>query len=74
MIDVEDYSGDLTAVTVSAGEIAQLFTITIIDDDFMECDETFTVTILSVTTCAVTISNNSRTEVIIVDDDGKLKG
>ena len=73
LIDVKDYNGDLTAVTVSAGEIAQLFTISIVDDDVMECDETFTVTILSVITCAVTISNNSRTEVIIVDDDGRQK-
>ena len=40
----------------------------------MECDETFTVTILSVTTCAVTISNSSRIEVMIVDDDGRQKG
>ena len=74
MIDVEDYSGDLRAVTVPAGEIAQLFTIPVVDDDVMECDETFTVTILSVTTCAVTFSNGSRTEVMIVDDDGRQKG
>ena len=58
-------------VTVPAGEIAQLFTIAIVDDEVMEFDETFTVTILSVTTCAVTISDNSRTEVMITDDDGR---
>ena len=40
-------------------------------DDVMECDETFTVTILSVTTCAVTISDNNRTEVMITDDNGR---
>ena len=74
MIDVEDYSGDLRTVTVPAGEIAQLFTISVVDDDVMECDETFTVTILSVTTCAVTLSNGSRTEVMIVDDDGRQNG
>ena len=67
LIDVKDYSGDLTAVTVPAGEIAQLFTIAIVDDDVMEFDETFIVLILSVITCAVTISDNSasRTEVMI---------
>ena len=71
-IDVKDYSGDLRVVTVPAGEIAQLFTIAIVDDDVMECDETFTVTILPVTTCAVTISDSSsRTEVMITDDDGR---
>ena len=58
-------------ITVPAGEMAQLFAIGIVDDDVMECDETFIVTILSVTTCAVAISNNSRTEVMILDDDGK---
>ena len=36
----------------------------------MECVEAFSVVILSVTTCGVTISNN-RTEVIITDDDGE---
>ena len=74
LIDVKDYNGDLRAVTVPAGEIARSFTIPIIDDDVMECDETFIVTILSVTTCAVTISNSSRIEVMIVDDDGRQKG
>ena len=36
----------------------------------MECVEAFSVVILSVTTCGVTISNN-RTEVMITDDDGE---
>ena len=70
-IDARDYIGDLRVITVPAGEMAQLFAIGIVDDDVMECDETFIVTILSVTTCAVAISNNSRTEVMILDDDGK---
>ena len=52
-----------------------MFTIVIVDDDVMEFDETFTVTLLSwsVTTCAVTISDNSRTEVMITDDDGRQR-
>ena len=58
-------------VTVPTGGMTQSFTVAIVDDDVMECDETFTVTILSVTGCAVTISNTSRTEVMIVDDDGR---
>ena len=70
-IDARDYIGDLRVITVPAGEMAQLFAIGIVDDDVMECDETFTVTILLVTTCAVAISNNSRTEVMILDDDGR---
>ena len=70
-IDEKDYSGDLNVVTVPAGEMAWLFTIAIVDDDVMECDETFIVTILLVTTCAVAISNGSKTEVMITDDDGR---
>ena len=58
-------------VTVPTGEMTQSFTVAIVDDDVMECDETFTITILSVTGCAVTISNTSRTEVMIVDNDGR---
>ena len=58
-------------VTVPTGEMTQSFTVAIVNDDIMECDETFTVTILSVTGCAVTISNTSRTEVMIVDNDGR---
>ena len=49
----------------------QSFTVTIVDNDIEECDETFTVTIISVTTCGVTIGDNNRSEVIITDDDGK---
>ena len=58
-------------VTVPTGGMTKLFTIAIVDDDVMECDETYIITILSVTGCAVTISNTSRTEVMIVDDDGR---
>ena len=58
-------------VTVPTGKMMQSFTLAIVDDDVMECDETFTITILSVTGCAVTISNSSRTEVMIVDNDGR---
>ena len=37
----------------------------------MECDETFNVTISSVTTCGVTIGNIDNANVTIGDDDGK---
>ena len=46
-------------VYVSARVISQSFTVAIVDNDIVECDETFIVTILSVTTCAVTIGNNN---------------
>ena len=58
-------------VTVPTGEMTQPFTVAIVNDDVLECNETFTITILSVTGCAVTVSNTSRTEVMIVDNDGR---
>ena len=58
-------------VNIPAGVMTQLLIVAIVDNDFVECDETFIVTILSVTTCGVTIGNNNRSEVIIADDDSK---
>ena len=58
-------------VDVSARVISQSFIVAIVDNDVVECAETFIVTILSVTTCAVTIGNNNSSEVIITDDDSK---
>ena len=70
-VDVEDYTGGSRMVTVPAGVITQSFTIATVNNDIVECDETFTVTISSVTTCGVTIGRDNSTEVIITDDDSK---
>ena len=51
--------------------MTQTFTVTIVDNNIVECVETFTVTISSVTTCGVTIGSDSSTEVRITDDDSK---
>ena len=51
----------------------QLLTINIIDDNIVECNEIFNVTIVSVTTCGVTIGSNRISEVMIRDDDGKYR-
>ena len=67
----EEYSGEMILVDVPAGIMTQSFTITIVDDNIVECNETFIVAILPVTTCGVTIGNNSRSEVAITDDDSK---
>ena len=58
-------------VNVTAGVMIQQFTISINDNNIVECVETFTVTISSVTTCGVTIGSVSSTEVRITDDDSK---
>ena len=65
-----DYIGGTRQINVSPQTTTQSFTLPIINDETVECVETFGVVIISVTTCGVTISNN-RTEVMITDDDGK---
>ena len=61
----------MIVVNVSAGVKTQSFALAIGDNDIVECNETFIVTILSVNTCGVTIGHNNRSEVIITDDDSK---
>ena len=51
----------------------QTFSINIIDNDIVECNETFNVTMMSVTTCGVTIGSNRISEVMIRDDGGKYR-
>ena len=58
-------------VSVPAGVTMQSFTTHITDNNIVECDEIFNVTIVSVTTCGVTIGSNNISEVMIRDDDGK---
>ena len=51
----------------------QPFMIDIIDSNIVECIERFSVAMVSVTTCGVTIAdNNNSSEVVITDDDSKL--
>ena len=58
-------------VTVSAGVMTEAFTLAIVDKNIVECDKIFNVTISSVTTCGVTIGNDSNTVVRITDNDSK---
>ena len=60
-------------VTVPAGVLSQLHTIAVVNDNIVECDEIFNVTITSVTTCGVTIGVANNAEVMISDDDSKYK-
>ena len=69
----EDYNGSSITVNVPAGVTMQPLTISIIDNNIVECNEMFNVTMVSVTTCGVTIGSNRISEVMIRDDDGKYK-
>ena len=68
---VEDYNGTMVTVNVPAGVLTQAFTVDIIDNDVVECDEVFSVTIESVTTCGVTTGDVISSNVTIMDDDGE---
>ena len=72
-VDGEDYNGSLITVNVPAGVTMQPLTINIIDNNIVECNEMFNVTMVSVTTCGVTIGSNRISEVMIRDDDGKYR-
>ena len=69
----EDYNGSPITIVVPAGVTIQPLTINIIDNKIVDCDKTFNVTMVSVTTCGVTIGSNRISEVMIRDDDGKHK-
>ena len=69
----EDYNRSSITVNVPAGVTMQSLTINIIDDNIVECDEMFNVTMVSVTTYGVTIGSNRISEVMIRDDDGKYR-
>ena len=69
----EDYVGTIKAVIIPPGVTMQTFKISLVNNSIVECDETFNVTIVSVTTCGVTIGSNNISEVKITDDDGKRR-
>ena len=47
--------------------------INIMDNNIVECNEMFNITMMSVTTCGVTIGSNRISEVMIRDNDRKYK-
>ena len=69
IIDGKDYHGGMIIVNVSAGVPTQSFEISSMNSKTVECNETFNVTIISVTGCGVTIGNNSNSEVKIQDNE-----
>ena len=68
----EDYSRVSLTDSISAGITMWPLIINIIDNNIVECNETFNVTILSVAHCGVTIGNTSNSEVMISDNDGNI--
>lgn len=66
-----DYDQQSVLVIIAPGAVMQKFTVNITDDDIIECNEFFN---LSISTegalCGLTSSNNN-TQVMIENDDGK---
>ena len=67
----EDYNGSPITFSVPARLTMQPFTIIIIDNNIVECNETFNITVISVTTCGVTMGSINSVVGIIRDNDGK---
>ena len=66
-----DYIRGYKTYTVKIGHKTQSFLIPIINDNILECDETFKVEILGVSLCGVTLGSVKAMDVTIVDDDSK---
>ena len=69
-IGEEDYNIGLIIVDVPAGVMMQIFSVAIVNNNIVECDETYTVRISAFTTCRVTVVDRNI-KVRITDDDSK---
>ena len=67
--DGEDYNETEITVTMPAGAWSQAFTISILDDEIKEGDESFTVEIVSVSACGVSFDLYLNSEVTIIDNE-----
>lgn len=67
----EDYHMENTTVYVPDGVISQSFIINITDDEILECNETFIVTIRNFSICGFIIGRVDTTGVVIFADGGK---
>ena len=73
--DGEDYIIASTIVSIAAEEMSKSFTINIINENIIECDETFKLTLnVPASTCGAVNGTNNRTEVTIKDDDSTISG
>ena len=69
--DGEDYIITSTTVSVAAEEISKTFTVNIINDNIIECDETFNLTLsVPAFTCGVIVNRKADTTAVIIKDNG----
>ena len=67
-----DYDGERIVLTVHAGVLSQFFVVNVTDDNIVEYNEVFSVSIQSVSTCGVTIGIVNTSDVIITNNDSEL--
>ena len=68
----EDYISGLYNVTFPAGEITSSFVVSIINDNVLESDEQFDITIDTTSLPdGITVGSTGSSTVTIMDDDGK---
>ncbi|QDT89881.1 Calx-beta domain-containing protein [Gimesia algae] len=73
--DASDYLPVTMPVTFAAGETTQTFTVTLVDDGLVESDETFAVSLGTITTSSTnnifadSSNSNDSVEITIEDDD-----
>ena len=65
-----DHNESVRTIIIPPGITLQSLTVNIIDNNIVECNEKFNVTMISVVTCGVTVGSNRITQVMITDDDG----
>ena len=71
-VDGQDYTIASTTVSVPAAWIEKLFAIRIINDNIMECNETFKLTLsVPISTCGAVNGTVDTTKVTIVDNDSR---
>ena len=64
-----DYSQQSIIVTIAPGTVVQQFTINITNDDIIECNETFYLSISTEGSWCGLNNSNGTAQVTIIDDD-----
>ena len=70
-IAVEDFIDGTRNVNIPAGKSMVNFTVNTTISEMVECDETFDISMISVSACGVAIGSINNSKVIIKDNAGK---
>ena len=70
-IDVEDYSGHARTITIPAGESSRSFSISVVNDNIVECTETFNISMQAISLQGVSIGSVNSIRASIIDNDSE---